>query len=126
MRKSGGRERYPSDISEEQFAKVLAILSGGRSKTRPREVDLHEVFCAVLYVLRSGCQWRMLPKGFPKWRTVYYYWRLWSRTDAAGSLLEQALKKIGWRGPREPWAQQHPELARYRCPEREKHRSCRT
>jgi transposase len=122
MRKSRVRERYPSDISEEQFAKVLPILSSGRNKTRPREVDLHEVFCAVLYVLRSGCQWRMVPEGFPKWRTVYDYWRLWGQANAAGSLLEQALKKIGWRGSHEPWAQLHPELADYRCAERKEHR----
>ncbi len=40
--------------------------------------DLHEVFNAVLYLLESGCQWRMLPEGFPKWRTVHSYFAKWS------------------------------------------------
>ncbi|SBV50842.1 transposase [Xanthomonas bromi] len=48
----------------------------------------------------------MLPEAFPKWRTVHAYFRIWSEVDADGvSLLERALKKSGWRGPRETGAQ---------------------
>jgi transposase len=100
------RKSYPSDISREQFERVKRLLEEARKKTRPRTVDLYEVFCAVLYVLKSGCQWRMLPDGFPKWRTVHAYFQIWSEVDKDGvSLLEQALKKSGWRGPRETGAQ---------------------
>ncbi|GFR22511.1 hypothetical protein TNCT_505931 [Trichonephila clavata] len=60
------RESYPSDISREQFEKIRPILESSRKKTRPRELDLYDVFCGVLYVLKSSCQWRMLPKEFPK------------------------------------------------------------
>nr|WP_325170036.1 transposase [Xanthomonas hortorum] len=56
------RARYPSDISREQFEQIRALLEGARKKTAPRKVDLYEVFCAVLYLLKSGCQWRMLPE----------------------------------------------------------------
>jgi hypothetical protein len=60
----------------------------------------------VLYLLRTGCQWRALPGDFPKWRTVHSYWAHWSQPDDQGvSLLERALKKPGWRGPRETGAQ---------------------
>ena len=62
---------YPSDISREQFALVLPILESARRRTKPRTVDLYDVFCGVLYVLKSGSQWRMLPKDFPNWRTCY-------------------------------------------------------
>ncbi|WP_292977588.1 transposase, partial [Nitrosomonas sp.] len=55
------RKHYPSDISREQFERVRLLLEGARKKTRPRTVDLYEVFCAVLYLLKSGCQWRLLP-----------------------------------------------------------------
>jgi len=68
-------------------------LKSTRKKTRPRQVDLYDVFCAVLYLLKSGCQWRMLPSHFPKWRTVHHYFSLWSeKPKDKDSLLEQALK----------------------------------
>ena len=56
---------YPSDISREQFALVLPILLTARRRTKPRTVDLYDVFRGVLYVLKSGCQWRMLPADPP-------------------------------------------------------------
>ena len=52
---------YPSDISREQFARILPVLESARRRTKPRTVDLYDVFCGVLYLLKSGCQWRMLP-----------------------------------------------------------------
>ncbi|CAM3804142.1 DUF4096 domain-containing protein [Paracidovorax anthurii] len=99
------RKSYPSDISRSQFEAIKPLLESARKKTSPRRVDLYEVFCAVLYLLRSGCQWRMLPEEFPKWRTVHSYWTIWSEQREGGSLLERALKKSGWRGPRETGAQ---------------------
>lgn len=87
-------KRYPSDISREQFGQLLPLLEQARRKTKPRTVDLYEVFCAVLYLLRTGCQWRALPSDFPKWRTVHSYFAKWSEPGQDGvSLLEQALKK---------------------------------
>jgi transposase len=44
---------------------VRPLLEGVRMRTKPRTVDQYEVFNAVLYLLKSGCQWRMLPEGFP-------------------------------------------------------------
>ncbi|MGC8551050.1 MAG: transposase, partial [Acidobacteriaceae bacterium] len=52
------RKAYPSDVSREQFESIRPLLEGVRKRTKPRTVDLHEVFNAVLYVLKSGCQWR--------------------------------------------------------------------
>ncbi len=69
---------YPSGISREQFALILPTLESGRRRTKPRTVDLCDVFCGALYVLKSGCQWRMLPTDFPDWRTCYKYFRQWS------------------------------------------------
>jgi transposase len=97
------KHNYPSDINAEQFERIRPILEQARKKTRPRTVDLHHVFCGVLYVLKSGCQWRMLPQDFPKWRTCHEYFRQWSEEQENGlSLLEEALKKCGWRGPTKP------------------------
>ena len=105
------RKTYPSDISREQFEQVKDLLETARKKTRPRTVDLYDVFCAILYLLKSGCQWRMLPSDFPKWRTVHHYFSLWSTTPKNGvSLLEQALKKSGWRGSTKTGTQRQDEL----------------
>ena len=83
-----------------------------RKQTKPRRVDLYEVFCAILYLLKSGCQWDMLPSEFPKKSTVYYYFKLWKDkgNEEELSLLEQALKKCGWRGPRQQWTQREEHI----------------
>jgi transposase len=59
------KKKYPSDVSRLQFEQIRPLLEGVRRRTKPRTVDLYEVFCAVLYLLKSGCQWRMLPGNFP-------------------------------------------------------------
>jgi transposase len=107
------REIYDSDISREQFQRIEALLDSARKKTKPREVDLYEVFCALLYLLRTGCQWRMLPKEYPKWTTVYAYYAKWRHRPQQDqpSLLEQALKKSGWRGPGEVGAARKDDLS---------------
>ena len=105
------RKKYASDINREQFAEIELLLRSVRRSTKPTTVDLYEVFCAVLYLLRTGCQWRFLPSDFPKWQTVYAYWRKWSEPDEHGvSVLERALKKSGWRGLRETGAQRLQHL----------------
>jgi transposase len=105
------RKTYPSDISREQFEQVKDLLETARKKTRPRTVDLYDVFCAILYLLKSGCQWRMLPSDFPKWRTVHHYFSLWSTAPENGvSLLERALKKSGWRSSTKTGTHRQDEL----------------
>lgn len=87
------RGRYASDISRETFETIRPLLESVRRGAKPTTVDLYEVFCGVLYLLRSGCQWRMLPQDFPKWRTVHSYFAKWSEADPNGiSVLERALK----------------------------------
>lgn len=106
------RKAYPSDIRREAFEKIEPMLSSARKKTRPRTQDLYDVFCALLYLLKSGCQWDMIPADFPNKSTVYYYFKLWKAkpSEDVPSLLEQALKKCGWRGPRQPWTERANHL----------------
>ena len=115
------RARCPSDISPEQFEPIRALLQSARKSTRSCSVDLYEVFCAVLYLLRTSCQWRALPCDFPRWRTVHAYFVIWSEPREGGSLLEQALKKSGWRGPRETGAQRTTDAINRGRAEREEH-----
>jgi transposase len=72
------RKRYESDISRERFKEIEALLRGVRRRTKPPTVDLYEVWCAVLYLLRTGCQWRFLPRELPKWQTLYACFAKWS------------------------------------------------
>ena len=89
------RNVYPSDITRKQFEFILPLLEKTRKTTKPRIIDLYEVFCALLYLLKSGCQWRMIPHDFPKWRTVYSYFQIKSLLQKnEPSILEQALKKV--------------------------------
>ena len=92
------RKHYPSDISKQQFELIKKDLESVKKVTKPRKIDLYDIFCGVLYVLKSGCQWRMLPSDFPKWQTIYSYFRKWSEAKLdEKSILEVILKKISWR-----------------------------
>jgi transposase len=103
--KSQMRKEYPSDISRKQFEEIRPLLESARKKTRPREIDLYELFCAVLYILKSACQWRMLPRDFPKWQSVYAYFKIWGekREEGKESILEEVLKKNGCKNTYRKW-----------------------
>jgi transposase len=66
-----------------------------RKRTKPRTVDLYDVYCGILYILKGGCQWRQLSKDYPKWKTVHQYFLIWSHKPFPDqpSILEQVLKK---------------------------------
>ncbi len=96
---------YPSDISRQEFEKISPLLEGARKKTKPRTLDLYDVFNGLLYVVRTGCQWRALPKDYPKWRSVHQYFLTWSEQPKEGgeSILEGCLKKIGYQRAYQKW-----------------------
>lgn len=70
---------YPSDLSREQFEALNALLPPAKPGGRPRSVDMWAVLNAIMYVLVEGIQWRALPSDFPKWQTVYTYFRKWRK-----------------------------------------------
>lgn len=93
---------YPSDLSAERFEVIRPLLESARKKTAPREVNLHHVFNAVLYLLKEGCRWRSLPRDYPDWRLCYYDYRVWRDhidKETGLPLLELVLKKIRRRRP---------------------------
>ena len=70
------RKPYASDLTNEQWKLMEDLIPPAKPGGRPREVSMREVLNAIMYVLRSGCAWRLLPHDFPKWNIVYYYfWR---------------------------------------------------
>ena len=91
--------KYPSDITREQFNKIAPILEGARKITKPRTLDLYDILNGLLYIVHTGCQWRALPKDYPKWRSIHRYFLIWSEIPEGQntSVLDKVLKKIGRR-----------------------------
>ena len=92
-------ERYASDVTDDEFGLIEPLLPPARRGGRTRTRDLREVLNAILYLVRTGCQWRMLPKDFPPRGTVYGYFRrfwqegIWHRIWMV--LLMQAREQAG-------------------------------
>jgi putative transposase len=74
------RKPYPSDLSDAQWAILAPLMPPAKTDGRPRTTDLREVVNAILYVVRTGCAWRMLPHDFPPFGTVWYYYWTWRET----------------------------------------------
>ena len=62
--------RYPSDLTDEEWRLIAPFLPPARTGERPRKMNMRDVMDAILYLVGSGCQWRMLPKDFPPVSTV--------------------------------------------------------
>src|SRR5438067_11775909 len=76
---------YDTDLNDAAWAWVAPYLPEARTYGRPRTTDLRAVLNAIFYLLRTGCQWRLLPREFPRPGTVYHYFGAWK---AAGVLAE--------------------------------------
>ena len=96
------RQAYPSDMNEEEWALLEPLIPPARHGGRPRTVDMKEIVNAILYILRSGCQWRMLPHEFPPWSTVWTYFRTWRRTGSWERMHTQLREAERVRQGREP------------------------
>jgi putative transposase len=84
-------QRYETDLTDEQFALLGPLLPRPKRTGRP-PADLREVLNAILYLVRTGCQWRMLPRDFPPWSTVHTWYRRW-RTDGTWGRINEALRQ---------------------------------
>ena len=84
---------YPTDLSDEQWT-VLQLLLPPRAAPKRRgrpPADLRRICNALLYFVRAGCAWRLLPRDFGPWKTVYHYFWLWSR-QGYWQLIHDALR----------------------------------
>ncbi len=85
-------KRYPTDLSDAEWSLLGPHLPAPHRRGRPRLHSPREILDAVFYVLKSGCQWRMLPRGFPPWKTVFHYFRAW-RLDGTWERMNRALRR---------------------------------
>jgi putative transposase len=86
------RKRYPKDLSDAEWNHVEPHLPVPEGRGGPRTHSLREILNAVFYLLKSGCQWRLLPHDFPRWPTVYWYFRKW-RIDGTWERINRALRE---------------------------------
>lgn len=97
---------YPTDLTDAQWALIEPYLPPAKSSPisggRPREVDLRTIVNGILYINRSGCQWRLLPRSFGPWSTVHDYYRKWRR-DGTWELIHDKLReKVRRKAGRKP------------------------
>ena len=85
------RKPYPSDLTDAQWQELAPLLPAAKPGGRPRTVDMREVINAILYVLRSGCTWRMVPHDLPPWSTAWGYFRRW-RKNGSWERIHDALR----------------------------------
>jgi transposase len=81
---------YDTDVTDAQWKLLKTLLPKPKRRGRP-PTPLRPLLNAILYVVKSGCPWRLLPKSFPPWKTVYHHFRKWSR-DHTWSHLNDRLR----------------------------------
>ena len=86
-----GKQTIP-DLSDEEWGLLEAHLPAPKRRGRPRLRSPRQIVDAVFYVVNSGCQWRMLPRDFPPWKTVFHYFRAW-RLDGTWERMNRALRR---------------------------------
>ena len=93
------RKPYPSDLSDAEWEILKPLIPAAKRGGRPRKVNMREVLNGIFYVLKSGCQWKMLPRDFPPKGTVYDYFNKWRKdgtwTRMNAELREQVREKMG-------------------------------
>jgi putative transposase len=86
------RRSYPTDLSDAEWAHLYPCIPAPKKRGRPQTHGSREILNAVFYLLRSGCPWRLLPRDFPPWKTVYHWFRKW-RIDGTFERLNAALRE---------------------------------
>lgn len=86
--------RYASDLTDAEWALIEAFLPPAKRLGRPRTTDLREVVNALLYMMRTGCQWRMLPREFPPRSTVQRYFYAWREEGTWPRINHELLMRV--------------------------------
>ena len=122
------RQPYPSDLTDAEWAQVCRFVPAPKPGGRPAKHTRREIVNGLLYLARTGCQWRALPHDLPPWGTVQWYFRLWKADGTFDRLMAErydfeqrkgyAKSADGW--SRDLWAQ-YAELGLLALPFAEEH-----
>lgn len=85
---------YETDLTDEKWSFIKTWLPKAKPGGRPRTTNLRRVVDAILYFVKTGCQWRNLPHDFPCWQTVYTYFRAWQKTNVVKRLTKTLMFEV--------------------------------
>jgi putative transposase len=94
-------ETYQTDLKYTEWQQIEKYFPP-HSRGRPRKWDMWLIINAIFYVTRTGCQWRMLPKNFPPWQTVYGYFRRWTKAGVWEQINAALVKQVRVKEGRNP------------------------
>src|SRR2546421_8663156 len=97
-----GGQRYASDVTDAEWVLIEPHMPAAKPLGRPREIELRAVLDAILYIARTGCQWRMLPKDFPPFTTVQGYFYDWRDNGLFANINFELLVQAREAAGREP------------------------
>ncbi len=86
--------KYETDLTDEQWQIIAPLIPPAKPHGREREINIREVINAIFYLLKSGCQWRMMPNDFPKWQTVYDYFSKWKKDGTWKKIHDKLRDKV--------------------------------
>jgi len=93
---------YPSDVSDKQWRLIQPLIPPAKSGGRPRDVDMRGIINAILYIVRGGVPWRMLPKEYGPWQTAYGYFRKFQREGIWQEIHDSLRKKVRRKAGKKP------------------------
>ena len=93
---------YPSDMSDAQWNIIRPLIPPAKSGGRPREVEMRQIVNGALYMVHGGCSWRMLPREYGPWQTVYGYFRVFRRTEVWQKIHDALREKVRRKAGRKP------------------------
>ena len=96
--------RYPSDLTDEQWAVIEPLVPAPRGGGRPAVHSRRRIVDAILYVNRTGCAWRQLPHDFPPWATVFWYFKTWREEGVVDRLHDALRDRVRDAAGRDPMA----------------------
>jgi putative transposase len=94
-------QTYPTDLKYTEWLLIMDFFPANRLG-RPRKWEMWQIVNAILYVVRTGCQWRMLPTNLPPWQTVYGYFRRWKKNGVWERINEELVRTVRVKNGRQP------------------------
>lgn len=96
------QKRYSTDLTDQQWAVIEPLIPPAKDGGRPRTTDMREVVNTCLYMLRTGCQWELIPNDFPPKSTVYEYYSQWAKDSTLDEMVRQLCVEVRVKAGRNP------------------------